>query len=98
MVSGLYQRRALGFKDHFVFGMAHHSTRLLDVFAATWENPEPPTSTDVNWIYIPAMETEDEDEGRDDEILSNENKTDRFRRDQFKRPLTPRMVSSSLAL
>ncbi|KAG8753571.1 hypothetical protein FRC11_007300 [Ceratobasidium sp. 423] len=36
LVSGLYQRRALGFTDHFVFGTAHHTRGLLDVFAATW--------------------------------------------------------------
>lgn len=40
LVSGLYQRRALGFPNHFVFGTAHHSTTILDVFAATWNVPE----------------------------------------------------------
>ncbi|KAG9079291.1 hypothetical protein FS749_008633 [Ceratobasidium sp. UAMH 11750] len=35
MVSGLYQRRSLGFKDHYVFGTAHHSTKL-NVFAGKW--------------------------------------------------------------
>jgi hypothetical protein len=35
MVPGLYQRRALGFPDHFVFGSAHLST-CLRVFAGTW--------------------------------------------------------------
>ncbi|KAF8595582.1 hypothetical protein BDV93DRAFT_528578 [Ceratobasidium sp. AG-I] len=40
LVSGLYQRRALGFLDHFVFGTAHHSGAALDVFAATWEVPK----------------------------------------------------------
>ncbi|KAG8717715.1 hypothetical protein FRC08_006856 [Ceratobasidium sp. 394] len=35
MVSGLYQRRSLGFKDHYVFGTAHHSTKLY-VFAGKW--------------------------------------------------------------
>ncbi|QRV84697.1 hypothetical protein RhiJN_12713 [Ceratobasidium sp. AG-Ba] len=37
LVTGLYQRRALGFVDHFVFGMVHHSKYLVDVLAATWE-------------------------------------------------------------
>ncbi|QRV98746.1 hypothetical protein RhiJN_26765 [Ceratobasidium sp. AG-Ba] len=37
LVTGLYQRRALGFVDHFVFGMVHHSKYLVEVLAATWE-------------------------------------------------------------
>ncbi|KAG9080836.1 hypothetical protein FRC06_006090 [Ceratobasidium sp. 370] len=36
MVTGLYQRRSLGFKDQYVFGTAHHSSVLLDVFAGQW--------------------------------------------------------------
>ncbi|KAF8595583.1 hypothetical protein BDV93DRAFT_528579 [Ceratobasidium sp. AG-I] len=39
LVSGLYQRRAFGFPDHYVFGTAHHSTTTLEAFAATWEMP-----------------------------------------------------------
>lgn len=35
IVSGLYQRRALGFPSHFVFGSAH-SERSLRVFAGRW--------------------------------------------------------------
>ncbi|KAF8597774.1 hypothetical protein BDV93DRAFT_527173 [Ceratobasidium sp. AG-I] len=35
MVSGLYQRRALGFPSHFVFGTAHSGDKLR-VFAGTW--------------------------------------------------------------
>ncbi|KAG8743727.1 hypothetical protein FRC10_011509 [Ceratobasidium sp. 414] len=38
MTSGLYQRRSLGFKDHFVFGTAHDSNTSLTVFAGKWEN------------------------------------------------------------
>ncbi|KAB5590209.1 hypothetical protein CTheo_6356 [Ceratobasidium theobromae] len=41
MVSGLYQRRALGFMDHFVFGTAHSGNRL-DVFAGRWESVKSP--------------------------------------------------------
>ncbi|KAB5589561.1 hypothetical protein CTheo_6987 [Ceratobasidium theobromae] len=41
MVSGLYQRRALGFIDHFVFGTAHSGNRL-EVFAGRWEPVESP--------------------------------------------------------
>ncbi|KAF8595573.1 hypothetical protein BDV93DRAFT_611346 [Ceratobasidium sp. AG-I] len=40
LVTGVYQRRSLGFPDHFVFGTAHYSTTDLDVFAATWEVPK----------------------------------------------------------
>ncbi|KAG8726029.1 hypothetical protein FRC11_000983, partial [Ceratobasidium sp. 423] len=36
LVSALYQRRALGFPKHFVFGTAHHSRTVLEVLAATW--------------------------------------------------------------
>ncbi|KAG9079428.1 hypothetical protein FRC06_007739 [Ceratobasidium sp. 370] len=36
MVSGLYQQRSLGFKDQYVFGTAHHSSVVLDVFAGQW--------------------------------------------------------------
>ncbi|CAE6368986.1 unnamed protein product [Rhizoctonia solani] len=36
LVSALYQRRALGFPNHFVFGTAHHSQTTLEVLAATW--------------------------------------------------------------
>ncbi|CAE6436972.1 unnamed protein product [Rhizoctonia solani] len=36
LTSALYQRRALGFMDHFVFGTSHHNQTLLEVVAATW--------------------------------------------------------------
>ncbi|CUA68290.1 hypothetical protein RSOLAG22IIIB_07818 [Rhizoctonia solani] len=36
LVSALYQRRALGFPNHFVFGTAHYSRTTLEVLAATW--------------------------------------------------------------
>ncbi|CUA69759.1 hypothetical protein RSOLAG22IIIB_14113 [Rhizoctonia solani] len=32
----LYQRRALGFTDHFVFGTCHYGQIYLEVVAATW--------------------------------------------------------------
>ncbi|KAH7325501.1 hypothetical protein B0J17DRAFT_772371 [Rhizoctonia solani] len=38
MVLGLYQRRALGFKDHYVYGTAHHSGDQLTVFAGAWKD------------------------------------------------------------
>ncbi|KAG8737410.1 hypothetical protein FRC11_002066, partial [Ceratobasidium sp. 423] len=38
MVSGLYQRRALGFKDHYVYGTAHYSSGELTVFAGAWND------------------------------------------------------------
>ncbi|QRW00043.1 hypothetical protein RhiJN_28061 [Ceratobasidium sp. AG-Ba] len=37
LVTALYQRRALGFMDHCVFGMYHHSGARVDVIAAAWE-------------------------------------------------------------
>ncbi|CAE6485202.1 unnamed protein product, partial [Rhizoctonia solani] len=36
LVSALYQRRAYGFPDHFVFGTAHYSRTVIEVVAATW--------------------------------------------------------------
>ncbi|CAE7225555.1 unnamed protein product [Rhizoctonia solani] len=36
LVSALYQRRAFGFPNHFVFGTAYHSRTTLEVLAATW--------------------------------------------------------------
>ncbi|CAE6434811.1 unnamed protein product [Rhizoctonia solani] len=33
---GLYQRRALGFKSHFLFMTVHHPATFLTVYAATW--------------------------------------------------------------
>ncbi|KAG8737430.1 hypothetical protein FRC10_008184 [Ceratobasidium sp. 414] len=42
IVSGLYQRRSLGFKDQYVFGTAHYSNRILTIFAGTWiDSPDP---------------------------------------------------------
>ncbi|KAG8699706.1 hypothetical protein FRC11_013543, partial [Ceratobasidium sp. 423] len=41
LVTALYQRRALGFPNHFVFGTAHHSKIFLEVLAATWVPSEP---------------------------------------------------------
>ncbi|KAH7334249.1 hypothetical protein B0J17DRAFT_720664 [Rhizoctonia solani] len=38
MVSGLYQRRAFGFKDYYIYGTAYHSTDQLTVYAAAWNN------------------------------------------------------------
>ncbi|KAB5587997.1 hypothetical protein CTheo_8559 [Ceratobasidium theobromae] len=40
LVSGLYQRRSLGFPHHFIFAMAHHSSTKLLVFAGTWKCSE----------------------------------------------------------
>jgi hypothetical protein len=44
MATGLNQRRALGFLDHFVFGTAHLG-KSLQVFAGTWglKQVQPPT-------------------------------------------------------
>ncbi|KEP55626.1 hypothetical protein V565_002400 [Rhizoctonia solani 123E] len=42
LVSALYQRRALGFPNHFVFGTAHHSRTCLEVLAATWVPSDDP--------------------------------------------------------
>ncbi|KEP46459.1 hypothetical protein V565_197860 [Rhizoctonia solani 123E] len=36
LVSALYQRRAYGFPDHFVFGSAHYDQTTIEVVAATW--------------------------------------------------------------
>ncbi|KAF8602045.1 hypothetical protein BDV93DRAFT_524261 [Ceratobasidium sp. AG-I] len=38
MVSALYQRRALGFPQQFVFGISHGSGSFVYVYAARWEN------------------------------------------------------------
>ncbi|KAF8594588.1 hypothetical protein BDV93DRAFT_160708 [Ceratobasidium sp. AG-I] len=38
LAAGLYQRRALGFEDHFVFGTIHLEKIRLKVVAAAWEN------------------------------------------------------------
>ncbi|KAG8700893.1 hypothetical protein FRC11_012586, partial [Ceratobasidium sp. 423] len=40
MTSGIYQRRALGFKSHFAFGTVFSPTTSLDVYAATWISSE----------------------------------------------------------
>lgn len=40
LVSGIYQRRAYGCPDQFVFGIAHHTSSCLDVLAATWDLPK----------------------------------------------------------
>lgn len=37
IVSGLYQRRALGMKDQFVFGVSQNLGNFLRVVAATWQ-------------------------------------------------------------
>ncbi|KAG8737428.1 hypothetical protein FRC10_008182 [Ceratobasidium sp. 414] len=62
MVSGLHQRRSLGFKDQYVFGAAHHSERVLSVFAGTWIDRADPldgqgssTATEKIVIYTLAM-------------------------------------------
>ncbi|EUC60788.1 hypothetical protein RSOL_365300 [Rhizoctonia solani AG-3 Rhs1AP] len=36
LVSALYQRRAFGFPNHFVFGTAHYLRTTIEVVAATW--------------------------------------------------------------
>ncbi|CAE6511545.1 unnamed protein product [Rhizoctonia solani] len=41
LVSAPYQRRVLGFPNHFVFGTAHFYKTDLEVLAATWVPPEP---------------------------------------------------------
>ncbi|CAE7146244.1 unnamed protein product [Rhizoctonia solani] len=41
LVSALYQRRAFGFPNHFVFGTAHYNQNILEVLAATWVPSEP---------------------------------------------------------
>ncbi|KAG9081694.1 hypothetical protein FRC06_005438 [Ceratobasidium sp. 370] len=49
MASGLYQRRSLGFKDHFVFGAAHHSDTSLAVFAGGWlDDTAPPAAASTS--------------------------------------------------
>ncbi|KDN39272.1 hypothetical protein RSAG8_08907, partial [Rhizoctonia solani AG-8 WAC10335] len=45
LVSALYQRRAFGFPNHFVFGTAHHSRTVLEVLAATWVRSDEPVDT-----------------------------------------------------
>ncbi|KAF8597749.1 hypothetical protein BDV93DRAFT_561976 [Ceratobasidium sp. AG-I] len=53
MVSGLYQRRALGFLEHFVFGAAH-SGNLLRVLAGAWtlkRSHYTPTQAVVDWVH-----------------------------------------------
>ncbi|KDN36315.1 hypothetical protein RSAG8_10937, partial [Rhizoctonia solani AG-8 WAC10335] len=45
LVSALYQRRAFGFPNHFVFGTAHHSRTVLEVLAATWVPSDEPVDT-----------------------------------------------------
>ncbi|CAE6432165.1 unnamed protein product [Rhizoctonia solani] len=58
LVSGLYQRRALGFPNHLVFGTAHHSRTVLEVLAATWVpsnehiNSEAPLAQEANTSSI----------------------------------------------
>lgn len=71
MVYGLYQRHVLGdFENQLVFGMAHHSTRKLDVFAATWEFPEATmenTNGEGKSMSNMAAETGEDDGNRDRE-------------------------------
>ncbi|KEP49707.1 hypothetical protein V565_094670 [Rhizoctonia solani 123E] len=43
LVSALYQRRAFGCPNHFIFGTAHYS-RTLEVLAATWVPSDEPTN------------------------------------------------------
>ncbi|KEP48964.1 hypothetical protein V565_111410 [Rhizoctonia solani 123E] len=42
LVSALYQRRAYGFPDHFVFGSAHYNRTVIEVIAATWVRSDEP--------------------------------------------------------
>ncbi|KDN39877.1 hypothetical protein RSAG8_08528, partial [Rhizoctonia solani AG-8 WAC10335] len=44
LVSALYQRRALGFPNHLVFGTAHHTRTVLEVLAATWVPSDEPVN------------------------------------------------------
>ncbi|KDN37447.1 hypothetical protein RSAG8_10182, partial [Rhizoctonia solani AG-8 WAC10335] len=44
LVSALYQRRAYGFPDHFVFGTAHYSRTIIQVLAATWVPSDEPAN------------------------------------------------------
>ncbi|CAE6419537.1 unnamed protein product [Rhizoctonia solani] len=54
LVSALYQRRALGFPNHLVFGTAHYNEVVLEVLAATWVpsdepvKPEDQSAREVN--------------------------------------------------
>lgn len=47
MVSALYQRRALGFPGHFVFGISHRRGCNVNVLAARWETVVKPGTNTV---------------------------------------------------
>ncbi|CAE6479283.1 unnamed protein product [Rhizoctonia solani] len=48
LVSALYQRRAYGFPNHFVFGSAHYSRTTIEVIAATWVRSDEPANPGAN--------------------------------------------------
>ncbi|KEP53193.1 hypothetical protein V565_034280 [Rhizoctonia solani 123E] len=82
LVSALYQRRAFGCPNHFVFGTAHHSRTTLEVLAATWvpdEHAEPETRLlDATKNAVPAEGQENGSSGklsRDDNTASEAPKT-----------------------
>ncbi|CAE6465357.1 unnamed protein product [Rhizoctonia solani] len=47
LVSALYQRRAYGFPNHFVFGTVHHSRTIVEVLAATWVRSDEPANSEA---------------------------------------------------
>ncbi|EUC61505.1 hypothetical protein RSOL_396330 [Rhizoctonia solani AG-3 Rhs1AP] len=47
LVSALYQRRAFGCPNHFVFGTAHYSRTTLEVLAATWVPTDEPANPEA---------------------------------------------------
>ncbi|KEP45229.1 hypothetical protein V565_299670 [Rhizoctonia solani 123E] len=51
---GLYQRRALGFKSHFLFMTVHRPATFLRVYAATWQEGATSTTT-VNIMGPPSL-------------------------------------------
>ncbi|KEP46295.1 hypothetical protein V565_206980 [Rhizoctonia solani 123E] len=63
MVSALYQRRAYGFPNHFVFGSAHYSRTIIEVLAATWvrsDEPADPRARSQEAKTASAVPTEDQ--------------------------------------
>ncbi|CAE6443414.1 unnamed protein product [Rhizoctonia solani] len=55
---GLYQRRALGFKSHFLFMTVHRPATFLRVYAATWQEGATSTTT-VNTMGPPSRNNTD---------------------------------------
>ncbi|KDN33559.1 hypothetical protein RSAG8_13355, partial [Rhizoctonia solani AG-8 WAC10335] len=60
LTSALYQRRALGFMDHFVFGTSHHNRTSLEVVAASWvsADEEAPPDRTMEIDNAPGRKTE----------------------------------------